>query len=94
MRSSPRGEVDVVGAPAARESVPRIGTDGPGLDRRINRLATERTTLFAKAGTNARMSQPDRQRLKDIERELDECFLVRRQQRAARDARRFSRYDF
>jgi hypothetical protein len=40
------------------------------------------------------MSEPDRQRLRDIERELDECFVLRRQQRAARDARRFSRYGF
>jgi hypothetical protein len=70
------------------------GADGPGLDRRVNRLATERTTLFAKAGSNTGMTQADRQRLKDIERELDDCFAVRREQRAARDARRFSRYDF
>jgi hypothetical protein len=68
--------------------------DAPGLDRRLNRLAAERATLFSKAATDAGLSQPERQRIKDIERELDECFVLRRQQRAARDARRFSRYDF
>jgi len=67
--------------------------DAPGLDRRVNRLAAERATLFSKAAT-AGLSQAERQRIKDIERELDECFVLRRQQRAARDARRFSRYDF
>jgi hypothetical protein len=68
-----------------------IGSDAVGLDRRLNRLAAERSTLFAKAGTDAGLSSSDRQRLKDIERELDDCFSLRRQQRAARDARRFSR---
>jgi hypothetical protein len=70
-----------------------VGADNAGLDRRVNRLAAERTTLFAKASTNAGLSKSEQQRLKDIERELDDCFGLRRQQRAARDARRFSRYD-
>ena len=68
-----------------------VGPDAVGLDRRLNLLATERSTLFAKAGTDAGLSSSDRQRLKDIERELDDCFNLRRQQRAARDVRRFSR---
>jgi hypothetical protein len=67
------------------------GPDAVGLDRRLNRLATERSTLFAKAGTDVGLSSSDRQRLKDIERELDDCFSQRRLQRAARDARRFTR---
>ena len=71
-----------------------VATDALGLDRRVNRLAAERATLFSKAATNTGLSQTERQRIKDIERELDECFVLRRQQRAARDARRFSRYDF
>jgi hypothetical protein len=66
--------------------------DAPGLDGRVNRLAAERTTLFRKAGTTSGLSDPERARLKAIERELDDCFTLRRQQRAARDARRFSRY--
>jgi hypothetical protein len=70
------------------------GAHAAGLDRRLNRLATERTTLFAKAGTGAGLSKSEQQRLKDIERELDGCFALRRQQRADRDARRFSSYGF
>jgi hypothetical protein len=69
-------------------------TDASGLDRRVNRLAAERATLFSRAAAHPGLSQTQRQRVKDIERELDECFVLRRQQRAARDARRFSRYDF
>jgi hypothetical protein len=71
-----------------------VATDASGLDRRVNRLAAERATLFSKAATHPGLSQTQRQRVKDIERELDECFVLRRQQRATRDARRFSRYDF
>ena len=67
-------------------------TDAPGLDGRLNRLAAERTALFRKAGTTSGLSNPERVRLKAIERDLDECFAQRRQQHAARDARRFSRY--
>jgi hypothetical protein len=65
--------------------------DGTNLERRVSRLATERTALFGKAATAAGLSKPEHQRLKAIEHELDECFVLRRQQRAARDARRFSR---
>ena len=70
-------------------------TDAAGLEGRVNRLAAERAGLFRKAGTTlGGMSDPERTRIKAIERELDECFALRRQQRAARDARRFSRYHF
>jgi hypothetical protein len=61
------------------------------LDRRATRLAAERGVLFEKAGTNAGLSVEDQQRLKTIERELDECFLARRRQRAVHDAHRFDR---
>lgn len=67
--------------------------DAPGLDGRVNRLAAERSALYRKAGaTLGGMSDPQRERIKAIDHELDECFGLRRQQRAARDARRFSRY--
>jgi hypothetical protein len=64
--------------------------DASGLDGRINRLAAERAALFRKAGVFPGLSNPDQVRLKAIEHELDECFALRRQQRAARDARRFT----
>jgi hypothetical protein len=64
---------------------------GGELDRRTTRLATERAALFEKAGAVARLSVAEQQRLKLIERQLDECFLARRRERAAADARRFDR---
>jgi hypothetical protein len=67
-------------------------TDAPGLDGRVNRLAAERSALFRKSGATLGLSNSEQVRLKAIERELDECFALRRQQRAARDARRFSRH--
>ena len=68
-------------------------TSASGLDGQVNRLAGERAALFRKAGTTlGGLSDPERLRIKAIERELDDCFALRRQQRAARDARRFSRY--
>jgi hypothetical protein len=69
-------------------------SDATGLDRRVNKLAGERSTIFAKGGTDDGLSPAERQRLKDIDVELDACFVLRRQQRAARDARRFSRYSY
>jgi hypothetical protein len=59
------------------------------LDQRMTRLANERGALFEKAGTSAGLAANDHERLKSIERELDECFLVRRRMRATDDARRF-----
>jgi hypothetical protein len=64
------------------------------LDRRMTRLADERGALFEKAGTSAGLSATEQTRLKAVERELDECFLARRQQRAQVDARRFDRDTF
>jgi hypothetical protein len=64
--------------------------DADSLERRVNHLATERTRLFSKAGSHRGLSKSEQERLKAIERELDHCFILRRQQRAARDARRFS----
>lgn len=60
-------------------------------DRRMTRLAAERSALFAKSGSNFGLSSSDQQRLKVVERELDECFDARRRQRAASDVRRFDR---
>ena len=61
------------------------------LDRRLNRLASERTALFDKARVNFGLCVADQGRLHSIERELDECFLARRAIRAALDAQRFDR---
>jgi hypothetical protein len=61
------------------------------LDRRTTRLAEERAALFEKAGAAFGLSAGDQQRLTAIERELDECFLARRRERALYDARRFER---
>jgi hypothetical protein len=65
--------------------------DQADLKRRVNSLANERSALFEKAGTNFGLSASDHQRLNAIERELDECFRARRQQRAVRDNQRFAR---
>ena len=59
------------------------------LERRIEKLSEERIDLFARASANINLTVVERTRLKTIERELDECYLVIRQHRAARDARRF-----
>ena len=65
--------------------------DEADLDRLMTRLATERGVLFDKAGASFGLSGVDQERLKVIERELDECFLERRRKRAVRDAHRFDR---
>lgn len=72
---------------------PDGNADTSGLDRKLNRLATERSVIFARGGKDRGLSAPERARIKAIEVELDECFALRRQRWAARDARRFSRYD-
>ena len=59
------------------------------LDRRMTQLAEERTALFDKAGSSSGLTTRDHERLRSVERELDECFLARRRQRALIDARRF-----
>jgi hypothetical protein len=57
----------------------------------MTRLAAERGVLFDKAGTTSGLSGAEQERLKVIERELDECFLERRRKRAVRDSHRFDR---
>jgi hypothetical protein len=47
--------------------------------------------LLRKSGVSFGLSAGDQQRLLTVERELDECFLARRRQRAERDASRFGR---
>jgi hypothetical protein len=65
-------------------------TDKAAVERDLARLTTERTELFARAGTDAGLSKDDQSRLSAIERELDACFLAVRTRRAAVDARRFT----
>jgi hypothetical protein len=62
-----------------------------GLERRLNRLASQRSALFERAGANFGLSGSEQHRLHEIERELDECFVARRQHRAARGIQRFAR---
>ena len=64
--------------------------DKATLAKRVSRLATERTELFTHVGAQAGRSAAAQTRLAAIERELDECYMALRTQRAARDARRFS----
>ena len=68
------------------------GADATSLERRVNRLANERTLLFDRAGLRFGLSGRDQARLRSIEQELDECFLERRRVRAASNARRFDPY--
>jgi hypothetical protein len=68
-----------------------LPADAANLERRVNKLAVERGSLFDKAGTNFGLSTVEQERLNSIERELDECFLARRRLRAERDAQRFDR---
>jgi hypothetical protein len=65
------------------------GIDRDALELRVARLAAERTTLFQRANTNGSLTAPERARLTSTERDLDECFLALRRQRAMRDSRRF-----
>lgn len=69
-------------ADAAREQVT--------LERRVKELTVERSALFEKASIGSGLSSQDQQRLHAIERELDECFVARRRQRAARELHRFA----
>jgi hypothetical protein len=69
-----------------------VGLAPADLERRVNRLANERTVLFEKASAPGGLSAQDQQRLAAVERELDECFLERRHQRATRDFRRFANH--
>ncbi|MCU1426853.1 MAG: hypothetical protein JWL83_853 [Actinomycetia bacterium] len=64
--------------------------DRASLERRLAHLASERTTLFARAGSDTGLTKADQGRLGAVERELDACFTAIREHRAARDARRFT----
>ena len=61
--------------------------------RRVERLASERLALFGAAGANAGRTAVMQARLTAIERELDEAYHAVREQRAARDAVRFTQED-
>jgi hypothetical protein len=65
-------------------------TDKALLERSLNKLADERSSLFALAGQPAGLTKAQHERLGAIEREMDECFNAVRRARAARDARRFT----
>jgi hypothetical protein len=69
---------------------PDAASDVRNLEHRVARLAAERTALFETAAVSFGLSRDARARLGAIERELDECFLTRRTQRALVDARRFN----
>lgn len=64
--------------------------DKRALARQLASLTTERTALFARAGRDAGLTKVEHSRLAAVEREIDECYILIRQQRAERDARRFT----
>ena len=70
-----------------------MNTDRGNVERNLNRLASERTALFTRSGQSFGLTAADQNRLKVVERELDECFGALREMRAVRDATRFSRED-
>ncbi len=70
-----------------------MNTDRGSIERNLNRLANERTTLFTRSGQSFGLTVADQNRLKVVERELDEAFGALREMRAVRDATRFSRED-
>ena len=70
-----------------------MNADRGNLERSVSRLATERTALFTRSGQSFGLSAIEQNRLKVVERELDECFGALREMRAVRDATRFSRED-
>jgi hypothetical protein len=61
--------------------------------KRVERLANERQALFASAGANSGRTAVAQARLTAVERELDEVFNSVREQRAVRDAARFTNED-
>ena len=70
-----------------------MNTDRAGIERNLARLASERTSLFNRSGHSFGLSPVEQNRLRAIERELDESFGALREMRAVRDASRFSRED-
>ena len=61
--------------------------------RRVEKLASERMALLASAGANSGRTAVAQARLTAVERELDEAFIAVREQRAVRDAARFTNED-
>jgi hypothetical protein len=61
--------------------------------QKLEHLAAERQALFGAAGANAGRTAAVQAKLDQIERELDECFLAVRAERAVRDAERFTNED-
>jgi hypothetical protein len=70
-----------------------MNVDRGSIERSVTRLASERSILFTRSGTSFGLSAADQNRLRVVERELDECFGALREMRAVRDATRFSRED-
>jgi len=67
------------------------GSERAALERRVARLAADRTTLFRAANARGGLSAEEQQRLMLTERELDECYNALRRDRAQRESRRFVR---
>jgi len=59
--------------------------DDTDIVRRIKELADEEHTLFTRAAEDESMSDDERERLKKIEVNLDQCWDLLRQRRAARE---------
>ncbi len=70
-----------------------MNSDRGTIERNLSKLATERTALFNRSGQSFGLTPADQNRLKVVERELDEAFGALREMRAVRDASRFSRED-
>jgi len=70
-----------------------MNSDRGTIERNLSKLATERTALFNRSGQSFGLTPADQNRLKVVERELDEAFGALREIRAVRDASRFSRED-
>jgi len=70
-----------------------MNSDRGNIERNLSRLANERTALFTRSGQSFGLTPADANRLKVVERELDEAFGALREMRAVRDATRFSRED-
>jgi hypothetical protein len=63
----------------------------PQLLKQIRTLAEERLELLRTSGANFGLKNADQDRLKSVERELDEAYKLLREGRAERDRQRFSR---
>ncbi len=63
----------------------------PQLLKQIRTLAEERLALLSTSGANFGLKDTDQERLKTVERELDEAYRLLREGRAERDRQRFSR---